>query len=111
VTDRFGCQREGRGSPEGFSVVEGIGGGDKMAASWSRGHRRGLSGLGGSTWRCGAWGGVEMVEGGLKWAVRSGSGRPEMNGVGGAEEQPRAPARRSRELPALVRSSGRCRGV
>jgi hypothetical protein len=30
---------------------------------------------------------------------------------GGAEEQPRAPARRSRELPTLVRSLGWCRGV
>jgi hypothetical protein len=40
-----------------------------------------------------------------------GSVRPERNGGGGAEEQPRAPARRLRSLLASVWSSGRCRGV
>jgi hypothetical protein len=44
VMDRFGNQREGRSSPEGFSVAEGIGGGEETAASRSRGHRRGPSG-------------------------------------------------------------------
>jgi hypothetical protein len=53
-----------------------------MVASRSRGHRWGLSGLGGSTrWR-GAWGGVEMIRGGLERAVCGGSGRPERNDDG-----------------------------
>jgi hypothetical protein len=43
VTDRFGGRREGRSSPEDFSMVEGIGGGEEMAASRSRGHWWGLS--------------------------------------------------------------------
>jgi hypothetical protein len=35
VTNRFGGQREGRSSPEGFSVVGGggVGGGEETAAS------------------------------------------------------------------------------
>jgi hypothetical protein len=54
----------------------------KTAASRSRGHRWGPRGWGGSTrWR-GAWGGVEMIGGGLERAVRGGSGRPERNGDG-----------------------------
>jgi hypothetical protein len=40
---------------------------------------------------------------GANWVVGSDGG--------GAEEQPRAPARRSRELPASVWSSGQCRQV
>jgi hypothetical protein len=73
VADRIGSRREGRGSPKGFSPVEVLGGGQRMVASWSWGHRRGLSGWGGSTWWRDAWGGVEMVVGGLEWAVRGGS--------------------------------------
>jgi hypothetical protein len=73
VVDQIGGRREGRGSPEGFSMAEGIGGGERSAASRSRGHRRGPSSWRGSTlWR-GAWGGVEMVGGGLEWAIRGGS--------------------------------------
>jgi hypothetical protein len=87
-------------------VVEGIGGGEETVASQSRGHRRGPSGWGGCTRWHSAWGGVEMVRGGLEWAVRGGSVRPERNDGGGEEEQPKAPASRSRELPASVRSSG-----
>jgi hypothetical protein len=73
VADRIGSRREGRGSPKGFSPVEVLGGGQRMVASWSWGHRRGLSGWGGSTWWRDAWGGVEMVVGGLEWAVRGSS--------------------------------------
>jgi hypothetical protein len=105
VRDRFGGQREGRGSPEGFSAVEGIGGGEATAPSQSRGHRWGPSDWGGSTQRHGAWGGVDTVEGGLERAVHDGSVWPEKNSGGGAKEQPRAPVRRSWELPASVRSS------
>jgi hypothetical protein len=66
VTDWFGGRKEGRGSLEGFSTAEGINGREKTVASRSRGHQRGLSGLGGSTqWR-GAWGGVEMTIEGLE---------------------------------------------
>jgi hypothetical protein len=54
------------------------GGGDRRwartAASQSRGHQRGPSDWGGSTRWHGAWGGVEMVGGGLEQAVRGGSG-------------------------------------
>jgi hypothetical protein len=82
VTDRFDGQREGRGSPKGFSAVEGTGGGEKMAASWSRGHRRGPSSWEGSTQRRGAWGGVETVKEGLEWAVHGDLGRPERNNDG-----------------------------
>jgi hypothetical protein len=74
-----------RGKQSGLvrvSTAEGIGGGEKMAASQSRVHRRGPSGWGGSTQRHGAWGGVEMVGGGLEHAIHSGSGRPERNGGG-----------------------------
>jgi hypothetical protein len=106
VMDQFGGRREGRSSLGGFSVMEGIGGGEEMAASRSRGHRRGPSDQGGCTQWHGAWGGVEMVRGWLEWAVCSGSVRSERNGGGGAEEQLRAPARRSGELPASVQSSG-----
>jgi hypothetical protein len=75
-------------------VVEGIGGGEEKAASRSRGHQRGPKGRGGCTqWR-GAWGGVKTVRGGLEQAIRGDPVRPERNGGGGAEEQPRAPARR-----------------
>jgi hypothetical protein len=42
----------------------------------------------------------------LEWAVCGRSVRPERNGGGGAEEQPRAPARRSGELLTSVWSSG-----
>jgi hypothetical protein len=106
VMDRFGGRREGRSSPGGFSMTEGIGSGEETVASRSRGHWRGLSGRGGCTRQRGAWGGVETIEGWLEWAVRDGSVRPERNGGGGAEEQPRAPVRRSGELPTSVRSSG-----
>jgi hypothetical protein len=106
VTDRFGGRREGRSSPIGFSTVEGISGGEETVTNQSRGHRRGSSGWGGCTQWCGAWGGVETVGGWLEWAIRGGSIRPERNDGGGVEEQPRAPARRSGELPASVRSSG-----
>jgi hypothetical protein len=57
--------------------------------------------------RCGAWGGVETVGGGLEWAVHGGSVRPERNDGGGAEKQLRASARSSGEFPVSVRSSGR----
>jgi hypothetical protein len=77
-----GGRREGRVSPESFSVVEGIGGGEKMVTFWSRGHRRGPSGWGGSTqWR-GVCCGVETIRGGLERAIHGGSGRPERNGGG-----------------------------
>jgi hypothetical protein len=82
VADWIGGRREGRGSPEGFFVAEGIGGGERTAASWSRGHLQGPSGWGGSTWRRGAWGGVETDRGGLERVVDGGSGRPERNGGG-----------------------------
>jgi hypothetical protein len=51
----------GGGSPEGLPAVEGIGDGVRTSASQSKGHRWGPSGWGGSTQRCGAWGGVEAV--------------------------------------------------
>jgi hypothetical protein len=86
--------------------VKQVDGGEETAASRSRGHRWGSSGWGGCTQRRGAWGGVETVGGGLERAVHGGLVRPERNGGGGAEEQPRAPARRSGELPTSVRSSG-----
>jgi hypothetical protein len=38
VADWIGGRREGRGSPEGFSMVEGIGGGEGTAVSRSRAH-------------------------------------------------------------------------
>jgi hypothetical protein len=66
VADWISVRREGRGSPEGFSTVEGISGGERTIASQSRGHRRGPSDWGGSTWWHGAWDGVEMVGGGLE---------------------------------------------
>jgi hypothetical protein len=66
VTNQFGGRKEGRVSPEGFSAAEGNDGGEQTATSWSRGHRRGPSSWGGSTQRCSAWGGVEMVGGGLE---------------------------------------------
>jgi hypothetical protein len=90
----------------GLAAVKQVGGGEEMAASRSRGHWRDPSGGGGSTRRCGAWGGVEMVGGGLEQAICGGSVRLERNDSGGSEEQMRAPARRSWELPTLVRSSG-----
>jgi hypothetical protein len=86
VADLYDGRREGRGSPKGFSVAEGIDGREKMAASQSRGHRRGLSGWGRSTRWHGTWGGAETVRGGLERAVRYGSVRPERNSGGGAEE-------------------------
>jgi hypothetical protein len=89
-----------------LTAVKQVGGGEETAASRSRGHRRGLSGWGGCTRRCGAWGGVETIGGGLEQVVRGGSVQPERNCSGGAEEQPRARARRSGELPASVQSSG-----
>jgi hypothetical protein len=107
VTDRFGGRREGRSSSKGFSTTEGIGGEEETAASRSRGHRRGPSGWGGCTRRRGASGGVETIGGGLEWAIHGGSVRPERNNSGGAKEQPRAPTRRSGELPTSVQSSGR----
>jgi hypothetical protein len=107
VTDRFGGQREGRSSPEGFFVVEGIGGREETAASQSRGHRRGLSGRGGCTRRRGAWGGIKTVRGWLEQAVRGGSIQSERNGGGGAEEQPRA---RGKEVVGSSRRRCRARG-
>jgi hypothetical protein len=86
VTDRFGGQREGTSSSEGFFAAKGIGGWEETTASWSRGHQRGLSGWGECTRRYGAWGGVETVGGWLEWAVRSGLVRPERNDSGGVEE-------------------------
>jgi hypothetical protein len=57
----------------GWSAVEGIGGGEKTPASWSRGHQLGQSGWGGITrWR-GAGGVVDSAEERLEWAVRSGA--------------------------------------
>jgi hypothetical protein len=88
-------------------MVEGIGGGEETVASRSRGHRWGPSGRGGCTWRRGDWGGVKMVGGWLERAVRGGSVRPKRNGGGGAEEQPRASARRLEELPTSMWSLGR----
>jgi hypothetical protein len=90
----------------GLMVVKQVGGGEETVASQSRGHRQGSRGWGGSTRRRSAWGGVEMVGGWLERAVRGGSIQPKRNGGSGVEEQPRAPARRSRELSALVRRSG-----
>jgi hypothetical protein len=46
-----------------------------------------------------------------KGGFHGGANRAEGSDDGGVEEQPRASARRSRELPVSVRSSGRCRGV
>jgi hypothetical protein len=66
--------------------VKQVGGGEETAVSRSRGHRWGPSGWGGSTRRRGAWGGVEMVGGGLERAVQGGSVRSEWNDGGGAEE-------------------------
>jgi hypothetical protein len=102
VTDRFGGRREGRSSPEGFSVAEGFGGGEETAARWRSGWR------GCTRWH-GAWGGVEMVGGWLERAAYGGSVQPKRNGGGGAEEQLRALAGSSGELPASVRSSRRPR--
>jgi hypothetical protein len=73
VVDLIGGRREGRGSPKGFSAVEGIDGGDRTLTSWSRGHQRGPSGWGGSTQRRNALGGVEKVREGLERAVHGGS--------------------------------------
>jgi hypothetical protein len=70
--------------------VKQVDGGEEMAASRSRGHRRGPSNWGGSTRRGDAQGGVETVGGGMERAVHGGSVRTERNGGGGAEEQPRA---------------------
>jgi hypothetical protein len=64
VMDRFGGRREGRSSPVGFSTAEGIGGGEEMAASRSRGHRWGPSSWGGCTLRRGAWGGSRRSDDG-----------------------------------------------
>jgi hypothetical protein len=107
VADRFGGQREGRSSLESFSTVERISGGEETVASRSRGHRRGPSGWGGCTQRRGARGGVKTVGGRLEWIVLGGLVQLERNGGGGAEEQPRAPARRSGEFLASVQRSGR----
>jgi hypothetical protein len=71
--DRIGGQIEGRGLLEGFSAAEGNGGGEKTTASQSRGHRWGPSSWGGSTRRRDAWGGVEMIGGGLEWVVHGSS--------------------------------------
>jgi hypothetical protein len=90
----------------GLTAAKQVGGGEEMAASRSRGHWRGPSGWGGCTRRHGACGGVKTFGGGLERAVHGGSVRPSRNSGGEAEEQPRAPARRSGELPASVRSSG-----
>jgi hypothetical protein len=73
VVDQIGGRREWRGSPEGFSAMEGIGDGERMVASRSRGHQRGQSSWGVSTQRRDAWGGVETVGGGLEQAIRGGS--------------------------------------
>jgi hypothetical protein len=75
-TDRIGGRREGSGSMEGFSVAEGISGGERTVASQSMSHQRGPSGWGGSTQQCGAWGGVETVGGGLERVVRGCLSRP-----------------------------------
>jgi hypothetical protein len=91
----------------GLTVVKQVGSGEEMVANQSRGHQWGPSGWGGCTWWCGAWGGIEMVGGGLEHAVCGGLVWPERNNGGGVEEQPRASARRSGELPVSVRSSGR----
>jgi hypothetical protein len=53
--------------------VKQVSGGEETVASRSRGHWWGLSDWGVSTQRRGAWGGVEMVRGGLERAVRGGS--------------------------------------
>jgi hypothetical protein len=77
----------GRGAHRGgLTVAQQVDGGEETAASRSRGHRWGPSGWGGCTQRRGAWGGVEMVGGGLQRAVHGGLVRPERNGGGGAEE-------------------------
>jgi hypothetical protein len=55
----------------GLSIVEGIGGGEKMSASRSRGHQLGQSGWGGNTRRRDAWGVVDSAEERLEWAVRA----------------------------------------
>jgi hypothetical protein len=110
VTDLFGGRREGRSSPEGFSMVEGIGGGEETVASRSRGHWWGPSGWEGCTQWHGAWGGVKTVGGALERAVRSGSVQPERNSGGGAEEQPRAPARRLGGAPGVGAELGAVMG-
>jgi hypothetical protein len=73
VVDPIGGRREGRGSPEGFSMAEGIGSGGRTSASRSRGHWWGPSSWGERTRRCDAWGGVKTVEERLERAVRGGS--------------------------------------
>jgi hypothetical protein len=50
-------------------MAEGIGAGERISASQSRGHWWGLSGWGGSTRRRDACGGVKAVEQGLEWVV------------------------------------------
>jgi hypothetical protein len=104
--DQFCGRREGSCSPEGSSMAKGIGSMEEMAASRSRGSPAGPSSQGGCTRRRGTWGGVETVRGWLEWAVCGGSVRSERKGGRGAEEQSRAPARRSGELLASVRRSG-----
>jgi hypothetical protein len=70
VADRIGGGRE-RGGGAHQNACPRLRG--RTSASQSRGHRRGLSGWGGSTrWRD-AWGGVEAVGEGPRWAVRGGS--------------------------------------
>jgi hypothetical protein len=87
VADWIGGRREGRGSLEGFSVAEGINGRGRTLASRSRGHRRGLSGWGGSTRRHDAWVGVETVGEGLERVVHGGSAMVSTAVFGAAQER------------------------
>jgi hypothetical protein len=91
--------------------MEGINGGEKTAASQSRGHRRGPSGWGGCTRQRGTWGGVETIGGGLQQAVRGGSRRSEWNGSGSPNMGSPASACGPQRFRAPVRSSGWCQGV
>jgi hypothetical protein len=59
----------------------------KTSASRSRGHQRGLSGCGGSTRRCEAWGGVGTIGEGLEWAIRGCSATVSTTVFGAAQER------------------------
>jgi hypothetical protein len=89
--DQFWGGGEEEAHRGGLSAVEGIGGGENMPASQSRGHRLGWRGWGGNTrWR-GARGVVDSAEerperavcGGAHRAGRSSGERPE--GLSGLE--------------------------
>jgi hypothetical protein len=83
--DQFWGGGEEESHREGLSAVEGISGGEKAQASWSRGHRLGQSSWGGNTrWRS-ARGVVDSVEERLERAVRGGACRAGRSGGEGPE--------------------------